>query len=148
MKRIQKYTALLQALKEANGKTRVAIVKSAPPDFIKALIEIVHNFLRGNVPLSSPLLCKLKKHKCRLRQFGRCRGAKGIERARHSLQNQKGGLFPLLIPIIAGLSGLAGAGTAAGIAAATVPKIARNAARSGVQGALDTVEEKVKKLLK
>lgn len=140
MTRLQKYAPLLLAVQAADPKTRVAIVRTAPPDFIKSVIEIVLNFLRGNIPTTTGTLKRLRHRKSILRKVAMCRGDKGVRYVRKTLISQKGGLLPLLIPLIAGL-GLGGA------AAAAIPAIARKSAKSAAEGALDTLEERAKKLI-
>ena len=145
MKRVKKYYTLLQAIRVANPKTRVAIVRSAPDDFIKTLIEVVLNFLRGNIQVSKKIKSKLSKRKSYLRRLATYKGKSGVRKARKELV-QRGGL-PFLIPLIAGLAALGGVGGGVGIAAAAAPSIARNAARSATDSALDTVSDRAKKAI-
>ena len=79
-----------------------------------------------------------------IRKIAASRGKRGIGYVRKCLTAQQGGILPFLIPILAGLGG---AGAAAGIAGATIPAIARNAARNATNSAIDTVEERAKKLV-
>lgn len=147
MKRVRKYSTLLQAIRVADPKTRIAIIRSAPDDFIKTLIEVTLNFLRGNLKVARPTLTKLRQQKNKLRRLAYYRGKTGVAKARKELGQQRGGIFPLLIPLIAGLAGLAGVGSGAGIAAAVAPSIARNAARSATNSVIDTAAERVNKLV-
>jgi hypothetical protein len=143
MGRIEKYACILKALQYVDPKWRVGIVRSGPSDFIKCLIEIAVNLLHGNVPTDKDTLAKLRRNRAKIRHFAKLRGKRGISKARSQL-TQKGGLIPLLIPLLAGLGGV---GAAAGIAGAVVPSIAKKAARSATNSALDTLEERAKKVI-
>jgi len=145
MKRVRKYFTLLQAVRVADPKTRVAIVRHAPDEFVKTLIEIVLNFLKGNLRVSNAVKGRLRKRKTQLRRIATYKGKIGVQKARKDLV-QRGGL-PFLIPLIAGLAALGGVGGGVGIAAAAAPSIARNAARSATNSALDTVAERAKTMI-
>ena len=138
MNRLKKYSALLTAIQSVDPKTRVGILRSAPDEFIKTLLEVVVNFLAGNVvnPSHNPSnLNKLRRHKSLLRRLGAQRSMKNT---RKLLVKQKGGFLPLLLaPLIAGV-GLAAA------APAIARKVSANAAEGAVNTALDTVEKRVK----
>lgn len=131
MIRINKYRTLLQAVNEADNKTRIAIVRHGPPDFIKALIEIALNFLKGNIRLSHSSVNALRKNKTKLRQLAACRGKKGICTARKKLI-QKGGFLPL-IPLIA--------------LAASAPAIASRVAQNATNSAINTLEKRAKSFI-
>lgn len=141
MKRLKKYTTLLMAVRSADPKTRAAIIKSAPDDFLKAFIEIALNVVKGNIEVSPSTLNKLRRKKTKIRRLAQCRGKEGVQDARDAL-SQKGGILPFLIPLL----GLAGIGTAIGTAAAA-PTIAARAARNATESALDSVENRAKKLI-
>ena len=144
MKRVLKHFTLIQALKSADPKLRVAILRSASDDFIKAIIEVALNVLSGNVNLPPAAVNRLRGHRTSLRNLAKCCGKTGVKRARKQLVKQKGGIIPFLIPVIAGFAGLGGAGAAAGIAAATLPKIAANAANKATNSVIDTAINRAK----
>jgi len=134
MNRLRKYSALLAAVQAADPKTRVGILRSAPDEFIKTLLEVVINSLAGNVTHTPRELTKLKPYKKVLRGM---KTTSSVRNVRQKLVKQKGGFLPFLLAPI--------------IAAAAAPSIASNvaskAARSATSSALDTVEERVKKFL-
>ena len=134
MKRLQKYSALLAAVQAADPKTRVGILRSAPDEFIKTLLEVVLNLLAGNIPYTKKIYNKLRRHKTQLRNL-RSKQKGSVANMRRSFLKQKGGFLPfLLAPLIAG-----------GIAtAAAAPAIARSVATSATDGAIDTVEKRAK----
>ena len=134
MKRLQKYSALLAAIQASDPRTRVGILRTAPDEFIKTLLEVVINFLAGNIPHTPEIHKKLKRHKNRLRELQKKRYASPTS-MRRSFLAQKGGFLPfLLAPLIAG-----------GIAtAAAAPAIAKRVATSATEGAIDTVEKRAK----
>ena len=142
MKRLQKYSALLMAIRASDPKTRVGILRSAPDEFIKTLLEIIVNFLAGNVvrPSSSssslkPLhVRRLTRYKSLLRRLG---AQRSVKKTRKVLVQQKGGFLPFLIaPLIL-------AGTAAAVAPAIARKVSANAAEGAVDAALNKVEDRV-----
>lgn len=143
MARVERFAPILNVLQYLEPKMRVSIVRSGSPEFIKCLIEVALNFLRGNLKMDQATISKLRRHKRKLRNFSYQRGRAGIKKARDQL-TQKGGLLPLLIPLLAALGG---AGAAAGVASAVIPSIAKKAARSATNSALDTVEERAKKAI-
>lgn len=130
MKRLEKYSALLAAIQAADPNTRIGILRSAPDEFIKTLLEVVLNFLAGNIPHSPGIFHKLKRHKTILRKLEKKRYG-SVNNMRKGFLQQKGGFLPLLLaPIIAG--------------AVAAPAIARNAAKAATNSALDTVVGRVK----
>ena len=137
MKRLRKYFALIEAVRVSDPKTRVAIIRAAPDDFIKTLIEVILNFLRGNITLHQNKLGKLRKRKLQLRRLADYRGKSGIKKARKELI-QRGGILPFLLPIIAAAGGLA----------AAAPAIARKVSENATNSALDTVEKRANDFIK
>ena len=143
MNRLKKYSPLLLAIQSADPKTRVGILRSAPDEFIKTLLEIIVNFLAGNVvrPSSSssshkpPLpVRRLTRYKSLLRRLG---AQRNVKKTRKVLVQQKGGFLPLLLaPLIL-------AGTAAAVAPAIARKVSANAAEGAVDAALNKVEDRV-----
>ncbi len=134
MQRLQKYESLFRVLQQADPKMRTAIIRSAPEPFIQTLIEVVLNFLHGNIHTSPSLVTKLKKHKKKLRQLASYRSKRGLGKVRKDLVTQKGG-FLFLLPL---LGTIAMAATAA-----AAPAIAKRAARSATNSALDTVGKRI-----
>lgn len=131
MIRIIKYSELLAALKAADPHTRVAILRSAPDEFIKTLVEVVLNFLAGNIPHSKQTLQQLKRYKKHLRNIESHRKG-SIQQMRRRMIYQKGGFLPLLMaPLLAAAPFIAKA-------------VGRNAASSATNAALDAVENRVK----
>lgn len=132
MNQLEHYKALLLVIKNTDPKTRVAIVRSAPTGFIKALIEIVHNLLKGNIKIQPNLVRRLGSKKRQLRKFATYRTKRDFELARRQLLQQKGGFLPLLAlaltPVIA-------------------PLIAKKVAQSATDSALDTVQNRVTGLI-
>lgn len=135
MEKVKRYSTLLQALAEADPKTQVGIVRSAPHDFILTLVEIVFNLLKGQLSVPSKVIRDLKPRATQLRRLSMCRGKRGMQRARKTL-SQRGGLL-FLAPIIA-----------AAVLASQAPKIAANAASNATDAALDRVGARIKKTLK
>lgn len=120
MKRLQKYSALLGAVQAADPKTRISILRSAPDEFIKTLLEVVLNFLAGNIPCKQQHVEKLKRYRKDLRNVSQCRH--NLKKARKSL-SQRGGFLPFLLPLL-GVIGKGILGAAAGAAtAAAIRKI-------------------------
>lgn len=131
MKRIIKYSALLSALKASDPQTRVGILRSAPDEFIKALVEVVLNTLVGNISHTSQSLQKIKRYKSHLRGIEAQRYG-SVNTLRKKMTYQKGGFLPLLLaPLLAATPFIAKA-------------VGRNAARSATNAALDAVEKRVK----
>ena len=142
MNRLKKYSPLLLAIQSVDPKTRVGILRSAPDEFIKTLLEIIVNFLAGNVVRSTtshkPLhVRRLTRYKSLLRRL--C-AQRNVKKTRKVLVQQKGGFLPFLIaPLI-----LAGtAATAAAVAPVIARKVSANAAEGAVDAALNKVEDRV-----
>ena len=102
MKRLEKYRPLLDAIRTSDPKTRVGILRSAPDEFIKTLLEVVVNFLAGNLPPHDSNQYKtLRRHKLFLRQMG---DQRSVQKTRRSLIKQKGGILPHLLASITGIN--------------------------------------------
>lgn len=54
---------LLELLSKADPSTRKRILRVSNFDLIKAIVECVHNVLKGNVQLKHHHMKQLKKHK-------------------------------------------------------------------------------------
>jgi hypothetical protein len=102
MERLMQYKPLLMVLHEATPKLRMAIMRNAPDDLIKCIIEVTLNFLQDNIRTDNATLLKLKQRKSKVRRFSRLRGEKGVRKARKQLLHT-GGLLPFLIPLLTGL---------------------------------------------
>lgn len=103
MRRIQQYHTLLLGLQAADPKTRLGILRYAPDDFIKALLEVVLNFLHGNIPHKPATMQNLKRYRRQLRKLNKIRSMK---KARKEMMDQKGGFLPfLLAPLLALIGG-------------------------------------------
>lgn len=120
MHRLKRYSTLINAIAVVDPKTRIGIIRSAPDEFIKALLEIVINFLHGNIPVQPQAFKKLKRYKKTLRDIESSRQG-SIKTVRRKLQQQKGGF----------ISWIAG-------------NAAKRATRDAVNTAFDTVEERLK----
>ena len=101
VKRFKRQRSLLEAFAAGKSNLQKAIVKNADTDFIRAIIDIVVNLLRGNISnIPTPLTKRLNKHKNSLRKIGEFSQRKGsIEKARRTILVQRGGIFPL-IPLL------------------------------------------------
>lgn len=81
---------MLYVLIAANPKLRKAILANCDDDVIRMIDEILHNLLKGNVPLSEEQLKKLSKHKNCLRSIQKkCKG-KCLKSKRRIFVNQSG----------------------------------------------------------
>ncbi len=90
----------LLADKEMPLRMRCAIVDKLSRNELKAVNEIVTNFLNQNIPLDAKSVRKLKSHKNQLRAF-----EKGKADTKKRLLKQRGGFFPFLLPLLAPILG-------------------------------------------
>lgn len=95
---------MLYVLRNGNNDMRRNILKHAEPNVIKALAEIAHNILNGNVPLNANVKKRLAVYKKELRALG-C--SKRKLSSKRKLLIQRGGAFiaPLIGSILSGLIG-------------------------------------------
>ena len=101
-KRLKKHADYLSVLCRCSTGERRALLKSARPDLIKAICEISHNTLQGNVKLKDRQRKKLQRHKNTLRRLAdRSQSLIGKRR----LLVQQGGFLPALIAPIASIIG-------------------------------------------
>lgn len=92
MKRIQRHRAFLTSiLREGNRNIREDMLQHANSDQINAVSEFVLNLLKNRVPLSPPIMAKLKRHKQVLRELAKRRNS--IKKRKQHLLNQKGAGF-------------------------------------------------------
>ena len=108
LKRFKRQRPLLEAFAAGKSSLQKAIIKNADTDFIRAIIDIVVNLLRGNISnIPAPLAKRLHKHKNSLRKIGEFSKRKGsIEKVRRTILIQRGGIFPL-IPLLSSVIPLA-----------------------------------------
>ena len=95
MKRLRKHQHLLHVLKKSSKPLQKAILKTADPDAIKALIEVCNNTLRGNLQLTANAQKKLCKYKNIIRKIASPSGT--IASKRRIFVNQSGGFVGALI---------------------------------------------------
>lgn len=124
MHNISKQKHILEVLKTAQPKLRKLILQNCDSKVICALVEIIHNLLNGNIPLSKNQKKKLKKYKKQFRFLSKkcIQKNKNIntKKARKTVV-QTGGALPFLLPLIIPLiakAALAGA-VSAGVGVAT-----------------------------
>ena len=123
MRHLLRHKAFFEVLRNADPKLRKAMIQNAQPDIIHALVELIVNTVKGNVPLTPIQKRKLSKHKRILRRICmHCLKGKKIINGRHKdtrkLVVQSGGILPLfLLPLLA-LAGKAAIGGAVSAGAA------------------------------
>lgn len=107
MKSVKQNQELLLLLKKYAGtKIWKGIVENCNASVIRALAEILHNVLIGNLPLDVATVVKLSKYKTQLKRLHSCiRRKKLVGHRRKKFANQKGGFWPIIIN--AALSALA-----------------------------------------
>jgi len=100
MASVKKHLPTLKLLQIAKPKLRKSIINNCDIDFIKTILECIHNTLNGNIKLTTCETAKLKKYKTILRKILREPGNLNKKRV---LIVQNGGAFPpvLLKPIVA-----------------------------------------------
>ena len=93
MKRVNRHLPFLKSiLQEANRLKRQDLLKHANADQINALSEVVLNLLKNKIPITPPIMAKLRPHKSTLREVGRRKNS--VKRRRELLIGQQGsGLF-------------------------------------------------------
>jgi hypothetical protein len=98
MKLMKKYCKILHILcqKPVDKKIQFALLQS--PGLVKALSEIAHNLLRGNIALSKVQKKKLQRHKTLLRSLA-CKQYSCTHK-RKIIQRGGAAFLPLLAPII------------------------------------------------
>lgn len=95
MKRIVDNKKLLKIISKCSNKHRKVFLKEGDDEFIKSIIEIVLNVLRGNVKLCPKLEKALKKYKNTMRKLI-C--LKTPLKQKRQLLVQKGGFLSILLP--------------------------------------------------
>ena len=89
MKRVKRHLPFLKSvLQEANRLKRQDLLKHANADQINALSEVVLNLLKNKIPITPPIMAKLRPHKNILREVGRRKNS--VKRRRELLIGQQG----------------------------------------------------------
>ena len=93
MKRLGRQLPFLRSvLQEANRSKRQELFQHANADQVNAVSELVLNFLKNKIPVTPPILAKLRPYKKVLRDLGRRQHS--VKKRRAWLVQQKGrGLF-------------------------------------------------------
>jgi len=93
MQRLRRQLPFLRSvLQEANRLKRQDLLQHANADQINAVSELALNFLKNKIPVTPPILAKLRPYKKVLRDLGRRRHS--VKKRRQWLVQQKGrGLF-------------------------------------------------------
>ena len=88
--RLEHQASFLHSLAQAHSQPRLRkqMLQHANKDQINAVSEIVLNTLKNNVPLSPPLMARLRRYKEPLRQVSHRRTS--LSRRRNTLLQQKG----------------------------------------------------------
>ena len=93
MQRLRRQLPFLRSvLQEANRFKRQELLQHANADQINAVSELALNFLKNKIPVTPPILAKLRPYKKVLRDLGRRQHS--VKKRRAWLVQQKGrGLF-------------------------------------------------------
>jgi hypothetical protein len=102
MRHIAKHRGFLEGVCELNGQQRKALLKHITPAQVRCLSELALNLKNNNIPVTSALRSKLKRHKRNLRALANTRTS---ARSRRKIILQSGGFLPLLIKPALGLIG-------------------------------------------
>ena len=118
MNRLVRNAPVLREAARMSPSGRAHFFRACSTDVIKCLVDLLDNVLRGNIPLSERERRRLRRKATQLREFasrGRGRGAAGsLKQKRRFLTQQKGGIFPFLVPLIAALPALSQTAAIAG----------------------------------
>ena len=101
MERVQRNAAFIRQLKGRNGKK---FIKMMNQDQIKMFADLAANICSGNVRLSRPKLQKLRKNKSKIRLLA---GKRIPLRTKRKVLQRGGGIFSVLIPILASVASAA-----------------------------------------
>ena len=99
--RIKRNLPVIKRLKRMNVGKRKKFLKVCNQDMIDCLCETSKNILRGNLPISSACLKKLRRYKKTLREISTKKTAASKRRA---LLVQRGGFLPLILGPLLGLA--------------------------------------------
>lgn len=98
MKSVMKARPILHALQHAKCKLHRAIINNCDDVVIKALSEIIHNLMQGNIDIDSNTLAKLQRYKRTLRMLHQnIKKNTSSKYRRKQFANQKGGFWPLIL---------------------------------------------------
>ena len=104
VQRRKHFVSLLCSVK--GPKKRNCLIDLAEPEDVHAVCDCIFNIIRGNIQISKTNVQKLKRHKDALRLI--VQPKLSLKRRREALK-QKGGFWPLLIPLIGSvISGIIG----------------------------------------
>ena len=110
--RIERSIPFFTALIKAPNKNRASILKQFPAYVIDDLVEIIYNIIMGKVNIGRKVT-KLYPYK---KQLLKLKNARTKVARRKVILNQKGGLLPILLPIIGSVaSSVIGSAVSAGI---------------------------------
>lgn len=101
--RMSEFEPFLKELKRAPPSKRVLLLEGAPSCLIRLLCECGLNILRGNLKLKKTQYERLKPYKATLLKLSK--PFTHLKEKREDLLKKKGGVLPVLIPIV--LSALA-----------------------------------------
>ena len=110
-KSVQNYMSFLKILSKKTPKKRKIILREFSEDKVlyNALSELSHNLIKGNIPIETKRLKRLRKHQNIIKALD-CPKNKKCKTKRKKLIEQSGGFLPILIPAaIAALGHLSGA---------------------------------------
>ena len=105
MSNLRKHIQLLETLAKCKPAMARAIIEKCDKDIIRAISELAHNTLKGNVQLNKNQLTKLRRYRKQLHHLANKRAS--LQSKKKVLQ--RGGFIPALlgtvIPIVASLIG-------------------------------------------
>ena len=110
-KSVQNYMNFLKIIAKKSPKKRNIILKEFSNDKVlfNALSELSHNLIKGNIPIDSKRLKRLRKHQNIIKALD-CPKTRKCKSKRRKIIEQSGGFLPILIPAaIAALGHLSGA---------------------------------------
>ena len=124
-RRIRENRDFLTVLSKSSPKLSKSILSHCDDDVIKAICELCHNVLSGNIAAATKHRHRLAPYKNSLRQLGGCcyRSRQSgkfrvrAKEARKVLLNQRGGILPAFLLPLLGLAGKAILGGVASTAA-------------------------------
>jgi predicted metalloprotease len=102
--RVKRHAGFIKKFYKCNAKNCKNLVKRASDEQIRTLCECALNVYKGNVPLKTKYLRRLREHKASLKRLGFTKANVGNKR---KFLVQNGGFLPSLaaavIPLLAGL---------------------------------------------
>ena len=104
----KKVAAILSAICHADKRQRVAILKSSDHNIIRCIFECALNILKGNIPINTNQVTKLKKYKNSIRELVKEKNKKTkknkinwFKKKKVIVKNGAGSFLPLLLsPLI------------------------------------------------